>query len=80
MPPEFRNIFMQVVVLSDGGHLYIHKFDNNESMLSRLIFYLNSVNFLFLLSIVLMAHHFYWPIPILFPLLNLATHHRAQLR
>ena len=36
-----------VVILSDGWHFYVHKFENNESMLSRLILYLKSVNFLF---------------------------------
>ena len=36
-----------VVVLSDRQHLYIHKLESNESMLSRLIFHLKRVNFLF---------------------------------
>ena len=40
-----------MVVLSDGRHLYIYKFESNKSMLSRLIFSLKSVNFLFLFSI-----------------------------
>ena len=40
-------------MLSDGRHLYIHEYESNASMLSRVIFYLKSVNFLFLLSIEL---------------------------
>ena len=39
-------------VLSDGWHLYVHKYESNASMLSRGFFYLKSVNFLFLFSIV----------------------------
>ena len=41
-----------MVVLSDGRHLFIHKSESNESMLSWFIFYLKSVNFLFLFSIL----------------------------
>ena len=40
-------------VLSEGRHLYIHMFESNASMLSRVIFYLKSVHFLFLFSIAL---------------------------
>ena len=40
------------VVLSDRRHSYIHKYESNASMLSRVIFYLKSVTFLFLFSIV----------------------------
>ena len=40
-----------MVVLSDRGHSYIHMFESNASMLSRVIFYLESVHFLFLFSI-----------------------------
>ena len=36
-----------MVVLSEGRHLYLHKFESNESMLNQLILYLKSVNFLF---------------------------------
>ena len=46
-PPEF----FYEVGLSDGRHLYIDKFESNEPMLSRLIFYLKSVNLFFLFSI-----------------------------
>ena len=28
-----------MIVLSDGRHVYIHKFESNESMLSRLFFF-----------------------------------------
>ena len=38
-------------MLSDGRHSYIHKYESNASMLSRVIFYLKSVTFLFLFSI-----------------------------
>ena len=38
-------------MLSDGRHSYIHKYESNASMLSRVIFYLKSVNFLFWFSI-----------------------------
>ena len=38
-------------MLSDGWHSYIHKYKSNASMLSRVIFYLKIVNFLFLFSI-----------------------------
>ena len=38
-------------MLSDGRHSYIHKYEGNASMLSRVIFYLQSVSFLFLFSI-----------------------------
>ena len=38
-------------MLSDGRHSYIHNYENNASMLSRVIFYLKSVHFLFLFSI-----------------------------
>ena len=41
-----------MVVLSEGRHSYIQKYEGNASMLSRVIFYLQSVNFLFLFSIV----------------------------
>ena len=51
-PDKFRNIFY-AVVLSDGRHSYIHKYESNVSMLSRgnFFFYLKSVKFLFLFSI-----------------------------
>ena len=38
-------------MLSDRRHSYIHKYESNASMLSRVIFYLKSVTFLFLFSI-----------------------------
>ena len=38
-------------MLSDGRHSYIHKYESNASLLSRVIFYFKSVNFLFLFSI-----------------------------
>ena len=38
-------------MLSDGRHSYIHKNESNASMLSRVIFYLKSVTFLFLFSL-----------------------------
>ena len=38
-------------MLSDRRHSYIHKYESNASMLSRVIFYLKSVHFLFLFSI-----------------------------
>ena len=41
-----------VVVSSDGWHSYIHTFESNADMFSRVIFYLKSVNFLFLFSLV----------------------------
>ena len=41
-----------VVVLSDGLHLYVLKFESNESMFSRFFFNLKSVYFLFLFSIL----------------------------
>ena len=37
--------------MSDGRHLYIHKYESNASILRRVIFYLKSVHFLFLFSI-----------------------------
>ena len=40
-----------MVVLSDGRHSYIHKYESNAYMLSRVNFNLKSVNFLFLFSI-----------------------------
>ena len=40
-----------MVVLSEGRHSYIHMFESNASMLSRVIFYLKNVHFLFLFSI-----------------------------
>ena len=42
-------------MLLDGRHSYIHKYESNASMLSRVIFYLQSVNFLFSFSIVKLA-------------------------
>ena len=38
-------------MLFDGRHSYINKYESNASMLSRVIIYIQSVNFLFLFSI-----------------------------
>ena len=38
-------------MFSDVRHSYIHKYESNASMLSQVIVYLKSVNFLFLFSI-----------------------------
>ena len=56
---EFRNICMWLSCLTGGIHIYIfHKFESNESMLSQVIFYLKSVNFLFVQYIInLITHH-----------------------
>ena len=40
-----------MVVSSNARHSYIHTFESNAAMLSRVIFYLKSFNFLFLFSI-----------------------------
>ena len=50
MPDKFRNKFMQLCCLTGGTHIYIHKYESNASMLSRVIFYLKSVHFFFLFS------------------------------
>ena len=41
-----------MVVSFGGRYSYIHTFESNEAMLSRVIFYLKKVNFLFLFSIL----------------------------
>ena len=50
MPDKFRNIFIWLCCPTGGIHI-IHKYESNASILSRVIFYLKSVNFLFFCSV-----------------------------
>ena len=41
-----------MVVSFDGRHTYIHTFESNAAILSRVIFYLKSVNFHFFVQYI----------------------------